>query len=228
MDKDLQKRIDAANEEMIQEIASVGSQEPQSGPSDVEPAVVPVDYYNEAQAASREARKAFTTVGSNGAVVKQLNAILPSLKMAYKKATDDYEYLLGHGDKQRAEAIKTQYLEDKFLPALEALLNFNTADEVINSSAVIRELDKYALLDGSGQGYTRAFLAQIHANERGVEMDSDSYVKHCLGKIGLLVNDDRITAASGMARRLMEQIEAGENRASKEDYDLIRQVAMRG
>lgn len=230
MDDILKRLAEAFPEgaELTNKIASVGSPEPSQGPSDAEKVISPIDYYNDAHRASQSAYRAFTSVGSNAMLIKQLNVILPDLKMAYKKATDDYEYLRGHGDKSRAEAVKGQYTEDKFLPAIEALLNFTTADELINADKVIDELDKYAVIGGSGEGYSRAFISQIHNEERGVELDSDNYVKHCLNKISMLVSDDRITAASGVARRLMEQIEAGENRASKEDYDLIRRVAMRG
>ena len=152
------------------------------------------------------------------------------LRAAYRRARDDSELMRKKGDKQRAQMVIDQYMEDYFLPAVEAVIIMNNVDQVLNSKAALDTLDELVLLPaGSGSGYTRQYIMSLYDKFRGYdEGSSDMAVVHTLGKIHKLIEQDEIRAAIGAAKRLKDKIDNGENQANDEDYETLSIIVARG
>ena len=152
------------------------------------------------------------------------------LRMAYRRARDDSDLMRKKGDKQRAQMVIDQYMEDYFLPAVEAVIIMNNVDQVLNSKTALDTLDKLVLLPaGSGSGYTRQYIISLYDKFRGYdEGSSDMVVARTLGKIHKLIEQDEIRAAISAAKRLKDKIDRGENQANDEDYETISVIVARG
>lgn len=216
-EQELQKRIDAANDEMLS-----GEVEPMA------PAAQPVDYYQKARNERINEFKVKYVKGSSRKVTDDLECILEPLACKYRKAMDDKDMLLANGDRNRAEMIQQQYMEDEFLPAVETLIAFNSVDEVLNSRKALEMLDDYVILTGAGSGYTASYIKQAHAGERGLfSGTSDSEILDGVRQLKSLAANDQIRLAVALAKRLKGKIDNGNNIASEDDYELIQKVALR-
>lgn len=150
------------------------------------------------------------------------------IQHAYKKAKDDSEYYKNTGNSKYSTMIKQQYMEDKFLPVVDALVRMNGLGAVQSNQQILSELDGLTLLEGNqGQGYTQAYLASMYGLEDAVER-TDAMVEHAIREIKYLCANDQIRAAVGKANDIKKRIDAGENVASGEDYELIQKVALYG
>lgn len=189
----------------------------------------PVDLYRENYNKRVETAKRKIPKGSRPKVLADFKAIAGDLAHAYKKAKDDSEVLFSNGDKNRASMIKQQYMEEKFLPAIEALVSFNSVDEVLNNADVLADLDDYALIDGgSASGYSASYIRQLYGDERGsFSGTSDAYVQDGVRQIKQLAGRNQLRAALGIAERLKGRIDNGNNIANEEDYDLIQRIILR-
>lgn len=168
--------------------------------------------------------------GSSKRVRKHADDVALRLGMPYRKAKSDSELLKKRGDVQRAGMVIDQYMEDYFFPAVEALVILNGVDEVLNSNDTLRFLDQFVLIPtGSGSGYTRSYIESLYDDFRGKrEGMSDHDVMKTIGKIHKLIEMDEIRTAIALANKIKDKIDAGENQASDEDYDLIATVVARG
>lgn len=175
------------------------------------------------EAPVREAR------GAKPRMQLDLSAIQDShIKQAYKKAKDDSEYYNSIGNRQYANMVKQKYMEDEFLPVVDALVRMNGLGAVQSNQQALSELDGLTLLNGNeGVGYTQAYLANMYALEGAVER-SDAMVAKALREIRALCANDQIRTAVGKANDIKKRIDAGENVASGEDYELIQRVALYG
>ena len=202
--------------------------EPEASEAPVENAQ-PVDYYQEGYNKRFETAKRKIPKGSRPKVLADFKAIAGDLAHAYRKAKDDSDTLSANGDKNRAAMIKQQYMEEKFLPAIEALVSFNSVDEVLNNADVLADLDDYALIDGgSASGYSASYIRQLYGDERGsFSGTSDAYVQDGVRQIKQLAGRNQLRAALGIAERLKGRIDNGNNIANEEDYDLIQRIILR-
>lgn len=168
--------------------------------------------------------------GSSKRVRKFADDVALRLAVPYRRARDDSEVLKKRGDSQRARMVIDQYMEEQFLPAVEALILLTNVDEVLNSKEALRVLDDYALLEtGSGSGYTRSYIMSLYDKFRGQNQSmSDHDVMKTIGKIHKLIEADEVRTAIALANKIKDKIDAGENQASDEDYDLIATVVARG
>ena len=168
--------------------------------------------------------------GSSKRVRKFADDVALRLAVPYRRARDDSEVLKKRGDSQRARMVIDQYMEEQFLPAVEALILLTNVDEVLNSAETLKMLDEYVLMEsGSGSGYTRSYIESLYDKFRGMAQGmTDHEVMKAIGKIRKLVEIDQVRAAIGVAKRIKDKIDAGENQASDEDYDLIATVVARG
>lgn len=224
---DLESRIAAVNNQMFvdtkDETANLQS------PEEIAPAPQPVDLYKDFTTKRYEMRKRPLPNGSRPKVTISANAVLQALAPAYKKAKDDSDVLSSRGDKQRAEIIKQQYVQEEFLPAVEAVITMNSVDEVLGNKDVLAKFDEYAVLDGSGKGYTESYIRTSHEGETGSFSGmSDGIVREELRKIRALIDSDQIRSAYGMARQIKEKIDNGNNIASPEDYEYLQRIVLRG
>ena len=223
-DNELEKRIREANNQMIGDEPGVETQQPQVVPP------APVDLYQQnANKRIDEAKKSRPN-GASAIVNMAAKRVVEGdgaegLAHAYKKASDDCELLKSQGNKDRAEMRRQQYMEEYFLPAVEIVANASSPDELLNSKNALNELDKYAMLAGSGRGYTASYLRSAYKDQLGrLEGDSDAYIKSEVRKLNGLLDAGQIRLAVGIANKLKKQVEDGEHIASDADWDLVGRV----
>lgn len=150
------------------------------------------------------------------------------LQGAYKKAKDDSDYYTSIGNKQYASMIKQQYMQDKFLPVVDAMVKLNGMGAVQANQDILRQLDQLTLLDGTrGNGYTEMLVRSLYRPEEQVER-SDGQVRDAVKSIRMLCETDQIRSAVGRANDIKRRIDAGENVASQDDYEVIQRVALYG
>ena len=173
--------------------------------------------------------KAFPN-GSSKAVNMSAHAVIDGvgaegLAKAYNRAKKDIDALKERGERGRAEIRRQQYMQEDFLPAVEIVVNSTSPDEVLNSKHALGELDKYALLEGAGKGYTATYIRQAYGNQLGqIEGRSDASVRSDVMHLNSLLDNGQIRAAFGLANKLKDKIDRGEAQADDIDYDLIGRV----
>lgn len=190
----------------------------------------PVDVYQRSQTRIYDVANKTYPKGSSAAVNMSVYAVIDGvgaegLAKAYKRAQNDIEALKAQGERGRAEIRRQQYMQEDFLPAVEIVVNSTSPDEVLNSKKAMEELDKYALLEGSGKGYTATYIRQAYGNQLGnVEGRSDPSVRSEAMRINSLLDNGQIRTAVGVANKIKEKIDKGENQADDIDYELISRV----
>lgn len=221
--KELDKRIKEANDEFLKD-------EPVKEETQEIELASPVDLYKQRVDEQRKVSERPRLNGSTQKLLVDICAVTKNLMPKFNKARDDSERLARLGDKQGARISREQYMQDYFLPSVESLVMTNSPEELMNSTKVLSELDKMVLTDGGrADGYTYAFVSQLYKDGMGgVVPTSDTVVEEAVRKIVRLVQSDQIRTAVGMAQRIKDSIDAGENTASTEDYELIQNVALRG
>ena len=168
--------------------------------------------------------------GSSKAVDMSVYAVIDGLGAegvahAYREAKEDIDALKEHGERGRAEIRRNQYMQEHFIPAVEVVVNSTSPDEVLNSKKALGELDKYALLEGSGKGYTATYIRQAYGNQLGrKEGRSDASVRSGVMRINSLLDNGEVRAAVGIANDLKSRINDGEAIADDIDWELIGRV----
>ena len=217
--EELEARIDAANDKVI-----VADDTPTTRPP------VPVDTWQlYSDIASEYSRKRFPN-GASPEYRLQAEKVLNGLQGPYMAAKNRAESLASHGDKGRAEMARRQYMQDYYMPAVDALVLLGSADELLALGPALEELDKMTLPDGgvSGTGYTAALVRSMYDSELGQNgSKSDAKVRDSVSKIRMLSDNGNIRAAVGEAKRILKLIESGQNSADDSDYALISKVAVR-
>ena len=200
---------------------------------------VPVDIYQRNQNARIKEYDKKRPKGSSMLVKAVTDGIIngavtgDGLAAAHKKAEDDSDSLKERGEIERADLARRQYMDEKFLPAVEAVVNYTSPDEVLNCKEALSALDKYALGVGSQKGYTAAYIRSAYGDLLGQDLNgnldrSDDAVREAVCKITRLADNDEIRAAIGIARQMKKQIDDGEHIATDDDYALIGRVAAFG
>lgn len=147
------------------------------------------------------------------------------LARAYKRAKDDSDSLKARGERGRAELVRQQYMQEYFLPAVEIVVNSTSPDEVLNSKRALEELDKYALLEGAGKGYTASYIRQAYGDQLGqVVGRSDDSVKAGVRRINMLLDSGNVRTALSVANNLKKRIDEGSAMADDADAELIGRV----
>lgn len=220
---DIEQRIAEFNQSEMERIRENAEREP-------EEVVEPVDVYQRNAIRLREENNKSYPRGSSAIVITAVNSVIDGagaegLARAFKRAKDDSESLRARGERQRAEIRRKQYMDEYFLPAVEIVVNSTSPDELLNSERALKELDKYVLLEGSGRGYTASYVRQAYGNQLGqAEGRSDDYVRSGVREVNMLLDKGEIRAAFGLANKLKDKIEKGENIADDVDYELISRV----
>ena len=220
---DIEERIQMVTDQMFNEAKQYRSDEEQQ-------MIEPVDIYQRSQDRIYDINQKSYPNGSSAAVNMSVYAVIDGvgaegLAKAYKRAKDDSNSLKDRGERGRAELIRQQYMQENFLPAVEIVVNSTSPDEVLNSAQALKELDKYALLEGSGKGYTATYIRQAYGNQLGQkEGRSDASVRSDVIRINSLLDDGQVRTAFGIANKLKEKIDRGEAQADDIDYELIGRV----
>lgn len=189
-----------------------------------------VDIYQREQDRLRDVSRKSYPRGSSKAVDMSVYAVIDGvgaegLAKAYKRAQDDIDVLKDQGERGRAQIRRQQYMQEDFLPAVEIVVNSTSPDEVLASKKALNELDKYALLEGSGKGYTATYIRQAYGNLLGqVSGRDDPDTRDAIMRINSLLDNGEIRSAVGLARALKEKIDRGENQADEVDYELISRI----
>lgn len=188
----------------------------------------PTDYLESTRRNNRQvqARSSYGTRPYTKKILEQIE--MSPVKQAYKKALKDIEYLKSAGDKQRADIVRQQYMEDYYMPAVDAAVRLGSRQDVLSSKEILDSLDSLVILDGiRGNGYTASLVSNLY-EEGEAPAISDVEVQQTLKDIVRHCNNGNIGAAIGLAKRIKEQIDSGNNVAIPEDYEIIQKVAIRG
>jgi hypothetical protein len=231
---DFDKRIKEFNDAVL-------SDEQEEVPGDAtEEFAAPVDIYQQRADSRFEESKRVRPNGSSAVVNAAVKAAISGdgvpgagLAAAHKKAKDDIELLKSKGDVTRAEMARQQYMDEKFIPAIEVVIRYASPDELLNSREALKALDEMAISAGSAKGYTAAYVKSAYGNLLGQNLNgnydrSDDTVTDAVRRIKMLSEADSIRAAVGVAKQIKKKIDAGENIASEDDYELISRVVSFG
>ena len=190
----------------------------------------PIDIYQRDIERAEAVRRKSYPRGSSKAVDMSVYAVIDGvgaegLAKAYKRAQEDIDVLKDQGERGRAQIRRQQYMQEDFLPAVEIVVNSTSPDEVLASKKALNELDKYALLEGSGKGYTATYIRQAYGNQLGQkEGRSDASVRSEVMRINSMLDNGQVRTAVSIANQIKDKIDRGENQADEMDYELISRV----
>lgn len=200
---------------------------PDGGLEDVSEVEEKVDIYQ--QDVNKRAKNLYkpTPRGASTLIKEIATEELEKLSKLKKRAEMDSEYWKARGDKERAQMVKDQYIEEHFLPAVEMVIIASTPDEVLNAKDILKEFDNLSLQ--YGPGYTASYIRTAYGDQLGnASSASDGYVRDAVNRIKSLAAMDQIRAAYGVAQKLKEEIDNGNHTASEDDYEIITRVASIG
>lgn len=201
-----------------------------TAPENTEGLSEPVDIYQRNQDRLYEYKQKSFPKGASAIVNTAVTSVIEGngaegLARAYKRAKDDSESLKSKGERGRAELVRQQYMQEHFLPAVEIVVNSTSPDEVLNSEKALNELDKYALLEGAGKGYTATYIRQAYGNQLGrVQGRSDDSVRSGVRRINMLLDSGNVRTALSIANNLKKRIDEGSAMADDNDAELIGRV----
>lgn len=188
---------------------------------------MPIDYYQKGQDILRDEAKLAHPRGASTLTQKIAKEAVASLAKAKKRAEVDSDYWEKRGDKERAELVKQQYIEERFLPSVEMVIIASTPDEVLNAKDILSAFDEQTF--EVGPGYTASYIRTAYGDQLGnASNQSDGYIRDQIQRLKYLASSDQIRAAYGVAKKLKEEIDKGEHTASSDDYDVIVRVATIG
>lgn len=228
---EIENIIQAAGEEMLNAsqdntMEAFIAEESETGmPTPVSP---PADLWQERQRALR-AQPVRPIRGAKPRMKLDLRLLLEGpIQEAYKKAIDDSELLQQEGEIERARLIQQQYMQDYFYPTVDALIRLNSQEELLASQEALETLDALVMVPGGGatDGYTSVFITNLYAPAGNI-VKSDAQVREALRRIKALSSNGQVRQAGAVATRIQESIDAGNNLATPEDYELIQKVVIR-
>lgn len=230
--EELEARIDQANDKFLVSDEDIvpDNHDKEEGNAQPSPVQLPVDLADLMRRQRFKEKKTPRPIGASPRVKADIEYMAKRLERAYNLAKDTSQTLAKNGDTARARMAQDQYMNDTFLPLVEALTHIVPAEELINAASSLDQLDKYVLtIGGSPAGYTRAFVQQLYSNGMGrTEPRSDGFVEDAVRRIRSMVADYQIRTAVGLATKTKNAIDKGEHSASQEDYELLQNVAERG
>lgn len=230
--KELDAKISAANDKFLVSDDDVvkDNHSKEEGYDQPSPVQLPVDFANIMQ---RQRMKESTTPRPRGAsprVKADIEMMAHKIEREFNLAKDNAKTLAANGDTARARMVQDQYMNDTFLPLVEALTHIVPAEELMNAVSSLDILDKYVLtMGGSPAGYTKAFVQQLYSDGMGrTEPRSDGMVEDAIRRIKGMVASGQIRTAVGLATKTKTAVDKGEHSASEEDYEILQKVAERG
>ena len=224
--KELENRIDKANAKFVTG-EDAGGETP----------AAPTDLYKRNAGSARAEQKKRRPNGSASIVKAVTKSVVTGdgqrgagLAPAYKKARDDSDFFKKRGEEDRAEIVRNQYMEERFLPAVEAVIAYSSPDELLNCREALAALDQYALGVGKTNGYTAQYVRSAYGNALGEDYSartgkSDDYITRIVYRIKMLANGGSNREAISLAVSAKKDIDEGTHIASDGDYALIGRVA---
>lgn len=223
-EEELDARIDEANDAFISDEEDVGE------------TAGFVDLYQQDASKMRDESRRRRPRGSSPVVLATTKAAISGdgvpangLAQSFERAKEAVIALKVKGEPGRAKLAAKQYMEERFLPAIETIIRFSSPDELLNCKDALRELDKYALGVGSMSGYTAAYVRSAYGDLLGKDLDgrfdkSDPAITDMVMRVRVLADKGDIRNAIGVAKQAKKQVDDGENMASEYDYELISRV----
>lgn len=223
----------------LREAFKIKDEPVEEGPQAEAPEPIPfVDLYQTGAKKMRDESKKIRPHGSSPMVAAVTQSIIngsgmPGLAKAYDRAEEAVEALKLKGEPGRADIMKQQYMEERFIPAVETVIRYSSPDELLNCKEALDALDKYALGVGKMKGYTASYVRQAYGDLLGKDLDgrfnkSDDAVQNAVFQIKAASAAGNIRNAVGIAVRIKEAVDNGKFLASDDDYDLIGRVAAYG
>lgn len=228
----LERKIDAANDKFLvsdEEIVP-DNHDNEEGNEQPSPVQLPIDMA-ELMRRQRVAESSMRRpIGASPRVKADVEYMAKKIERAYNLAKDNVATLARNGDTARARMAQDQYMSDTFLPLVEALTHIVPAEELMNASSALDELDKYVLtMGGATKGFTRSFVQNLYANGMGrTNPRSDSFVEDAVRRIRHMVALGQIRTAVGLATKTKSSVDKGDHSSSEEDYEILQKVAERG
>lgn len=230
--KELDAKIKDANDKFIVSDDDVvkDNHSKEEGYNQPSPVRLPVDLYDLMRRQRLKESRTPRPIGASPRVKADIEFIAKKMGRAYNLANDTAKTLAANGDTARARMAQDQYMNDTFLPMIESLTHIVPAEELLNATSSLDELDKYVLTPGgSGVGYTRAFIQQLYSEGIGrTEPRTDGFVEDAVRRIKNMVASGQIRTAVGLATKTKTSIDKGEHSSSKDDYEILQKVAERG
>lgn len=223
-EEELDARIDEANDAFISDEEDVGE------------TAGFVDLYQQDASKMRDESRRRRPRGSSPVVLATTKAAISGdgvpangLAQSFERAKEAVIALKVKGEPGRAKLVAKQYMEERFLPAIETIIRFSSPDELLNCKDALRELDKYALGVGSMSGYTASYVRSAYGDLLGKDLDgrfdkSDPAITDMVMRVRVLADKGDIRNAIGVAKQAKKQVDDGENMASEDDYELISRV----
>ena len=216
--------INKVTKQMFDEAPSVSPSEPTEVPSQAQA----TDYYQAQRNAAYEASQKATVNGSPAQIGKVVDDMVEDFKQTnYNVNKNQYDHLLDYELKDNAEYLRQDYMTNSALPMVESLVETYGVDAIINNKGALDKLDEIMISpNGSGKGFTKGYLEQMHEQQRGSQgSDSDIEVSYALKKIRNMAGSDDIRGSVDEARRIKDKVDNGELSASDDDYQMLLQVA---
>lgn len=188
----------------------------------------PIDYYQAQRNAAYNASQRATTNGSPAEVKMIVNSMVEDFKESrYNVSKNQYDHLLDVNASDQAEYMRQDYMTKNALPLVEGLVEMYGVDAILNNKGALEKLDEIMITpNGSGSGFTRGYLEQMHEQQRGAQPSfSDAEVMVGIRKIKSMANNDDIRGSVAKAQKLKEKIDRGELSANDADYKLLLQVS---
>lgn len=220
MDKEIEKRIDAANNQMLSDDAP-------EAPGEASGAQ-PIDYYQAQRNAAYNASQKATAYGSPAEVSRIVDNLVEDFKQSrYNVSINQYNHLKDVNAPDLAEYARQDYMTKNALPLVESLVEAYGVDAILNNKDALSKLDEVMITgNGSGDGFTAAYLKQMHSQQMGEQpSSSDMEVTNSLRKIRAMADNDDIRGSVGEAKRIKEKVDNGELSANADDYNLLLRVS---
>ncbi len=125
----------------------------------------PVDFYEKNSYKLREESRNVHPRGASTLTKQIAKEELEKLSKIKNRAEMDVKYWEDRGDKERAKMVKDQYMEEKFLPAVEMVVIASTPDEVLNAKDILKEFDDLSMQ--YGPGYTASYISTAYGDQLG-------------------------------------------------------------
>ena len=223
IDEEFEKRIDIVNDKYISD-------------EEKDEQVEFTDMYQKGASARLAESKKRRPRGSSPVVLAATKAVidgdgLPAngLAQAFKRAKTATIALKAKGEPGRAGMASQQYMEERFIPAIETAIRYSSPDELLNCKEALDALDKYALGVGSMKGYTASYVRSAYGDLMGSDLDgrfdkSDPAIAEMVMRVRVLADKGSVRSAVGLAKQAKKQVDNGENLASEDDYELLSRV----
>lgn len=219
---DLKSKLTKATDEFFG--ASEGSSEPVEAPSQAKP----IDLYQAQRNAAYTASQKATAYGSPAQIGRIVDDIVGDFKQAYYNVSiSQYNHLKDANAPDQAEYMRQDYMVKNALPLVESLVETYGVDAILNNKDALKKLDEVMITgNGSGDGFTAAYLKQMHEQQLGGQAStSDAEVTNALRKIRSMADNDDIRGSVTEAKRIKEKVDNGQLSANENDYNLLLQVS---